>query len=378
MEILSRHKDSDGNILGYTIKIENKTEFIDASTAIGLKSLITNAFLTQSGEYRAKKGYQIDTVVDYSKLCLHPKKPAIVQADNNLSNVDYYGKGCIEACRKIRRYALEGKLSFDDSQHKSNNGANIHLYRLIEACGVDLKTFIINYLSTLQPYSLEYFQNNRIEQQIWLVDLGYKIRLVIKVDDSKFNKQAPIVISFHESNKGEKFIAGKKRFDDKQCAVIVDNVTKLPNGFHTTYTIQRGFIRYTANSATTMYYKGIALVDYMDIDKTYSSIMELLIKNIWNVYTDKVMDIPSFVKGIETENISFLSSGFATINNISLLLDLYNRFNDNKSRSVLVHVTCNMVDEMTDTKKLELKTALSYTFGKDKNNKLLGIINQML
>lgn len=381
MEIISRHKDSNGKLLGYTISNNGKISFVDINTARGMQAFIENATLTSAGEYRAKNGYQIDTIIDHSKLSINKQKPAAVQTESNFGNFDYYGKTCLNDCLKIRRYAQSGDLGFDETAHKANNGASVQLYALIRACGIDLETFIVNYMSTLQPYNLEPFQKKEAlkAEQVWVIDIGYKISMIIKVNDNRRKYKTPVVISFHESNKAGKFMSGKKTFNDKKCAVIVDQVREIPGGYAVTYTIQRGFVRFQVNSATIYYHKGIALVDYADIEEEYTNILKNIFQNIQDTYLENISKgAPLLVRDIKTNEISFMSNGFATVNNLSLMLDLYNQYTDTNSRAMIVEIVGNLIEEMPDARKIELKKALGKTFGRDKNNNLLGIINNLL
>lgn len=66
-----------------------------------------------------------------------------------------YGSTFINVCRIVRKKASEKKIVVEQNAHKSNDGRNIHLFKLIEACNLSVNDFVNEYLSVLQPYSLE-------------------------------------------------------------------------------------------------------------------------------------------------------------------------------------------------------------------------------
>lgn len=376
MIITTRHKTSGGILLGYTVLSDGKQIYVDKDEAIALSKFITNATLTQNNEYRVLKGSHIETVIRYNELTVNKTTKPAIKTDVRFT-CKYYGEGHINECKKIRRYALEGNIQIDTSAHKSNRGANIHLFKLIEACGISLRTFILSYLSVLQPYSLEDFQENNVDNHIWLVDVGYKIQLVIKVNEQ--NKRAPVVVSFHESNMKGKYVPDRKDFSDKLCAVIVDDVKQLPNGYAVDYTIQRGFIRLQVDSTTTYYNNGIALVEYKDIKHIYDSSIRLAVQQMQNIYYDgNKVNSPVFVRSIDTNRISFMSNGFASVNNIFMLIDLYNQYTDINSRKVILEITSNILDEIPQIRKDEFKIALQSNFNRDDENKLLIAVKSML
>ena len=87
---------------------------------------------------------------------------------------DYFGKDFIKVCRKIRKYANANRLKLDTKPHQANEGRNIHLFKVIETCGVSLHDFVRGYLCNLQPYSLTAFNNGTetSKYDIWLCDVG--------------------------------------------------------------------------------------------------------------------------------------------------------------------------------------------------------------
>lgn len=186
MKILKRYKDANGSIVGYDILAEGTVGRFSLEQALSLQQYIDNAFITSGGEYRAKSGCKIDKeVLHKNQLIVRPVAKLIEKPRTQSMPLDYYGKEFIFVCRKLRSYAQSNNFVVDMNKHKSNYGKNTHLFKLIEACGVNVHDFIQNYLYNIQPYSLSRFQSkkNLGKGNIWLSDMGYNIQLVIKVYD---------------------------------------------------------------------------------------------------------------------------------------------------------------------------------------------------
>lgn len=401
MLILIRHKDSRGNTIKYTVYDDDGVKKIfDAITVQRLSSYVTNATLCSSGEFKAKPGNSIETVVDYSNLVVETPKNSRsgIGKNNNLSlnkkkverkratnkntslivnkkidekpvlrtNIpdDYYGRNYIKVCRKIRDKAIRGELVVNTNIHKSNDGRNVDLFKLIKLCGVSVKGFIKGYLSVLQPYQLEPFEakKNIASSSLYVCDMGYKYYLVIKIDYMDSNK--PVVISFHESNKNGVGNLGCKKYDDKVCAVFYNRkkLKDVGNGYNVSYLVQRGFIRHEILSNTWFINKDVAYVSFKDISEKFDSTMDILFKKLQNVYySDSETDYVNC--SIKSNEVSFMSNGFATVNNISLLLDIYPKVSNNKlSVRVLVQIVTNLLDEMPDGMLVELRSALEVKF----------------
>ena len=370
MEIIRRHKDSKGETVGYTLRNENSELYLDKDSVIKMSNLISNAILLSNNEFRAKQGYSIDTVVNTNNLNAISKYTKLSKVQNTNIDLDYYGKDCIKVCKRIRQYAISGNLIIDTRQHKSNKGKNTHLFKLISACGLDLKAFIQGYLSVIQPYTLTRFMKERTpDKSIWLSDIGYNIAFIIKINES--DKSKPLVVSFHESNIDNVFTKAGKDFSDKLCAVLVDKVIKLDNGYSVDYLVQRGFLRYNIHSATKYYSNGVAIVNYSDIKTLFNDTIQLIFEQLKSNYLDSRNDV--IERKYDIRNISFMSIGYSLVNNIYLLIDLYAFYTDSKSRTVLIEITKNMIEEMPDYRLNELKLALKDRF-LGSNNKLYLLI----
>lgn len=298
----------------------------------------------------------------------------IISTDNigkTIVESDYYGIEFISVCRRIRRYAIEGKLTVLTNKHKSNSGKNTHLFKLIEACNISVEDFIRGYLSVIQPYSLEKFQSKKTAGlgagNVWLCDIGYKISLVIKLDET--NKNKPMIISFHESNLHGNNSIGQKDFLDKKCAVIVDKVTELHTGYGVDYSVQRGFIKYNIHSSTLYFNKGVALVNYRDIKTIFDDTLNNIFERLYQTYGTSEGGIVT-VDRKDTGKISFMSMGYAVVNNICLMIDLFAQYKDTRSRFIISEITSNIISEMTLLEQTELKQALEDKFDTGYKNEL--------
>jgi hypothetical protein len=382
MEIIKRHKDSTGRTMGYTVSDRGKQAYLDSSFVVNNFANITNARLLPNGEFRANTGSHIETVID-NKALLPVKAPVNRQKQqgNPFNTYDFYGSEYINVCRRIRRYAAERKLEIVTDKHKSNEGKNIHLFELIKACGMDVKTFIIGYLSVLQPFSLKKFkQSEQLDKgNIWLCDLGYRVNLVIKLRET--DKNRPMIISFHESNIHSRNSGIHRDFSDKPCAVLIERYTELQNGYGVDYIVQRGFIRYKMHSSTLQMHNNVALINYIDVKSVFNDTMKNVYRQLEINYLDsdiKDDSTPVVVAQYNVNDLSFMSIGYATVNNVCLLLDLYSQYTDTKSRAVVIEITTNVIEEMPLLKQKELKSALEEKYRSSYNNELYKVIRDLI
>lgn len=77
----------------------------------------------------------------------------------------------VAVCRQIRNLARLDRLALDESEHRS--GLNKHLFSYIEYCGMDVRGYIREYLSNLQPFMIERLQSQEL---IALLDERYKVK----------------------------------------------------------------------------------------------------------------------------------------------------------------------------------------------------------
>lgn len=84
----------------------------------------------------------------------------------------------------------------------------------------------------------------------------------------------------------ENFIGGAKDFSDKKCAVIIDKCKKEIGGYSIVFTIQRGFIRFTIDTVTTVLARNnVALINYQEITERINDTMNTLYQRIVDTYT---------------------------------------------------------------------------------------------
>lgn len=384
MEIVSRHKNNIGVVIGYTLNDNGTTLKLDVynTVELGRNGKITNAYLLNNGEFRAKDGYTIDTVVDKTEYTSLPvARDKITGVSNSpCMPADYFGREYINICKIIRMYAVSGNIEIDDRPHKANGGANMHLLGLIKSCGIPLKEFIANYLSNIQPYSLEPFQGNKVKNSIWIADAGYKTKLIIKINET--DKTKPLVVSFHESNTSKSLVQGHKVYFDKPCAVIVDTAWEVgPYIYSIDFTIQRGFIKFKIHSSANHYNNGVALVRYDDISRKYIDLVTFMVDRLMESYTNKIGEIiPKISEHNIDGNLSFMADGADPLNTLFLMADFYALCRSNMDRLYIMDVAQNFIDELPIIRRQELKNAItnSISIGKVKPNKMLGFIIKSL
>lgn len=379
MIIKARIKDGEGNTVAYDIMNGTEVARLNKDVVIGLFNQITNARLMPNGEFRANKGCCIDTIINKTALAIRENKVQEHAIGGNI-RINFFGKEFINICRKIRRYARQGKVRLDENKHRANNGLNLHLFDLIDACGINHKKFITQYLSNIQPYCLEWFNKKDMpSEQMWLCDMGYKIKLVIKIDDSDKNK--PLIVSFHESNKLNKYRTNtSNNLKSMKCAVIVDYSEQTKsNEYLVKYCVQRGFIVHSSITSFTHYLcNDVALVDYNDIKNRFDKTLNDMLILISNTYYNDASTLGALnVMEVDSDKLSFMSNGFATVNNIYFLIDMYSQYTDTNSRMALADVTLGIISELSNTRREEIKIALLNKFPKNYSNKLLDVIRNM-
>lgn len=384
MKILTRHKDKNNRTIAYTIIHDNKTQKLPAEAVQQFHEYITNAILLFNGEFRAKEGCTIATEVDTSYLMptsLFNTNTSVQKPNSSYSQYNFYGKNMINICKKIRIYANLGKIKISYEPHKSNNGNNLHLFELIKLCNINVDDFIIGYLSNIQPYSLEPFQGKKssdIKNQIWLRDVCYGTVLIIKINTE--NKDAPLIISFHESNLNGNFYSTHKDMRNKPCAVLLDNTSDAlfdtGCGYRINYTIQRGFIKYRVNALVQICDNGVALVNYNDIIQNYNDIIRNILKQLYETYNTN--NEPLKTLELQFDRLSIMSSGFNTVNNICLLIELYAKYTDVTSRATMIGLLDSIISELPNYHKLDVLSAMKLKFGPTYSNKAyLFVIKQL-
>ena len=352
MYIINRIKNSNGKVISYTVNNDGRVEILDSAFVIANAHLVTNAYLVDGVYFRAKRGSFIDTIVEHN-TALVKREPVSKLSTSTEFVPDYYGREFIGICRYIRRIAYENKFKLDTKPHKSNGGRNTQLFTLIEACGISPREFVRNYLYHIQPYSLSYFMGTKTkgDNHIWLCDLGYNISLIIKIVK---NESCPLVLYFHESNIGGRYSTSGTAFDNKLCAVLVEGVNSVANDGQLTnvaFVVQRGFITYRIDAVTEYLRNGVALVKHSVITNNFMATLNSIVDGLQSQYFTQGLD-SQVISGasLPLHNVSFVSFGFATVNNISLLIDMYAYFTNQLTRAYLVDVAINLLSEVSPNK----------------------------
>lgn len=78
MEIIKRHKDSNGVIVGYTVNSNGKEQYLNKDVVVSIFDKITNAHMLSNGEFRANAGESIETVINNIKLVKRPMDISIL------------------------------------------------------------------------------------------------------------------------------------------------------------------------------------------------------------------------------------------------------------------------------------------------------------
>jgi hypothetical protein len=381
MNIIKRYRDTNGKTVKYELEKDGWHKEFSVDEARKEANNIDNAVLLSNGEFRAKKGCHIDTVDNPSSLDVQRVVHEIVPVNNEIEKVkdepfrgfNYYGKGYINICKKIRRYAYEGKFVVEEDKE------NEDLFNLIKACGDDVNSFVRGYLSVIQPYSLGKYtdKENHTIRNVWFTDIGYRTRLVIKINEAV--KSTPMIISFQESKHKGMSIAGRADFSNKKCAVIIENDTDYETVTSVRYTVQRGFIQKKIKSGTMDCVGNVALVKYSDIKDEFDTTMNLFFDQLQeNFGSDIIKTTPVVVLRRDTGKLSFVSNGFDSPDIINFMLDLYSTYMDAKSRKIIADMTEGLLEEISVERKDSIREAVESNFRGHNTNELCNVIKRML
>ena len=227
----------------------------------------------------------------------------------------------VGVCREIRKLANLDRIQLDETTYR--NGLNKHLYSYIEYCGIDVKSYIKDYLANLQPYMLQRFSSQEPSSNfICVLDHMYRISLYIKIDKS-FGKE--VIVSFHENNKRgiakeNNMIRNKPDylvpvFADEICAriegAVKDEIKVL---------MQRGMLLLPIRVMGQKCENGVYIVNEQELE---TPIIEQCNQYLRDMYTsDLDLEALDQVELFSVlHQISFTSYGNTVFSNISLLID---------------------------------------------------------
>lgn len=227
----------------------------------------------------------------------------------------------VRVCREIRKLAKLDRIQLDETVHRS--GLNKHLYSYIEYCGMDVKNYIKDYLSNLQPFMLERFPSQEpAGNYICVLDHMYRVSLYIKLDKSFGNE---VIVSFHENNKRgiakeNNMIQNRMNqlvpvFAEEICARI-DGAPKE----EIKILVQRGMLLLPIRLMGQKCENGVYIVNEQDIE---TPIIDQCNQYLRDMYTSD-LDLEALDK-VELfsvlHQISFTSYGNTVFSNMSLLID---------------------------------------------------------
>lgn len=234
----------------------------------------------------------------------------------------------IKVCRTIRNLAKLERLQLDISDHKNN--LNKHLFDYIAYCNRDngksdienVRDFIIEYLSNLQPYMIERFKSQEFDSNIICVlDNLYKISVYIKVDKTQYKE---LIVSFHESHKNG--IAKQNNLikynRNEFVPVFADSIlSKSNNNYTVKVFIQRGLmilpIELPAWKCQDIWVVRRATIE--------NQLLEWCNTYISDLYTsDLEIEVSKISLFTILQQISFTSYGKDTFSTLSILVDSWN------------------------------------------------------
>lgn len=227
----------------------------------------------------------------------------------------------VRVCKEIRKLAKLDRIQLDESVHRS--GLNKHLYSYIAYCGMDVKNYIKEYLSNLQPFMLERFPSQEPDgNYICVLDHMYRVSLYIKLDKTFGNE---VIVSFHENNKRgiareNNMIQNKPNllvpvFAEEICAKVEGSARE-----EIKILVQRGMLLLPIRLMGDKCENGLHIVNEQDIE---TPIIDQCNQYLRDLYTSD-LDLEALDK-VELfsvlHQISFTSYGNTVFSNMSLLID---------------------------------------------------------
>ncbi len=227
----------------------------------------------------------------------------------------------VAVCKQIRNLAKLDRIALDESGHRS--GLNKHLFSYIEYCGLDVRDYIKEYLSNLQPFMIERFRSQEPSNSyICVLDHMYWVSVYIKLDKTFGNE---VIVSFHENHK--RGIAKENNLirnkQDRIVPVIAEELVAQIEGSpreEIRVLVQRGMLTLPIRIMGQRCENGFFLVNEQDIE---TPIIDQCNQYLRELYTSD-LDLEALDK-VELfsvlHQISFTSYGNSVFSNISLLID---------------------------------------------------------
>ena len=240
----------------------------------------------------------------------------VVEAESNGVSMNM-----VKVCKEIRKLAKLDRIQLDNSMHRS--GLNKHLYSYIEYCGLDVRTYIKDYLSNIQPFMIERFQSQEPANNfICVLDNMYRVSIYIKLDKTFGNE---VIVSFHENNK--RGIAKENNMirnrTEQLVPVLAEELCAKIEGSpreEIKILIQRGMLLLPIRIMGQKCENGVYIVNERDIE---TPIIDQCNQYLRDMYTsDLELEALDQVELFSVlHQISFTSYGNTVFSNISLLID---------------------------------------------------------
>ena len=261
----------------------------------------------------------------------------------------------VNVCAKIRKLAKLERLEVQEEEHTSNNALNTHLFNYLRYCGKDIKTYIKEYLSNLQPYMLQRRKDQEPDKQfLCVLDTIYRVSIYIKIYQKQFEE---LVVSFHEDNRRgiakTNDLITKERITEKVFVFADSEQSRSGNKYGITIFSQRGVLILPIELVGYKYRNGY-IVNRRDIDNQFLSYCNDYIKDLY--CSDLNLDFDSVSVFSMLQQISFTSYGRDTFSGISLLIDSVSVQKDALSRGVAISMLEIFVTnlKLSDSQKEEL------------------------
>lgn len=245
-----------------------------------------------------------------------------------------YDNSMVGVCRKLRRLGKLGRVTLDDSEHRS--GLNKHLFDYIEYCGMEVLEYIKGYLSNLQPYMIERRKDQEPEKSyICVIDRLYRVSVYIKVYNKQFEE---VIVSFHEDNKrGIARINNIQTYENKNRLVPVfadQENAKVPDEekYGIKIFVQRGLMILPLELFGIKVEKDVYLVEEKIIERYLVSYCNDYIRDLYS--SDLDLDYDSVEVFTVLQQLSFTSYGRDTFSSVSILIDSLGIQKDVVSRAV--------------------------------------------
>ena len=269
----------------------------------------------------------------------------------------------INTCRKLRRLGKLDRITIDETEHRS--GLNKHLFDYIEYAGLDLKSYIKQYLSNLQPFMIERKRNQEYDKGIiCIIDKLYRVSVYIKADNTQFSEA---IISFHENNingiakTNDVYVKNQHGyvpvFADSETSSLLDS-----DKYGIKVFIQRGLKTYPIELVGKKLKEDVYIVSERTIEQFLIDDCNTYIQDLY--MSDLNLDFSQIDVFSALQQLSFTSYGNDTFSTLSLLIDSFAVQKDVISKCVAdsAIVTFSQNLSLSNAQKKELLNLLKTKF----------------